>query len=55
MTGSAPPDKLASLPTPGYEPPAWVGKPSPGLHLDVLKVLEFIIIIIIFNMLSSSG
>lgn len=27
----------ATLPTPSYDPPAWAGKPSAGLHLDVTK------------------
>ena len=26
-----------TLPTPSYDPPAWAGKPSAGLHLDVTK------------------
>ena len=29
-----------ALPVAGYEPPGWAGKAAPGLHLDVLKVLE---------------
>ena len=32
MSGAPP-----TLPTPGYDPPAWAGKPSAGLHLDVTK------------------
>ena len=28
-----------ALPVAGYEPPSWAGKAAPGLHLDVLKVL----------------
>ena len=25
-----------------YEPPSWAGKPGPGLHLDVLKVIVWL-------------
>ena len=34
-----------ALPVAGYEPPSWAGKATPGLHLDVLKVIIMVIII----------
>ena len=29
--------KTTVVPNGGYDPPAWAGKPSVGLHLDVMK------------------
>ena len=34
MSGAPP---SVTLPTPGYTPPSWAGKPAAGLHLDVTK------------------
>ena len=34
-TGPAPPNA-------GYEPPPWAGKPSVGLHLDVMKETKLV-------------
>ena len=37
MSSSTTDSKSAAVPNGGYDPPAWAGKPSVGLHLDVMK------------------
>ena len=41
MTSSAPAPAPAP-PNAGYEPPPWAGKPSVGLHLDVMKETKLV-------------
>ena len=33
--------------TTSYDPPSWAGKPLGGLHLDVLKVIFQLVLLII--------